>query len=198
MDAKKDSSSSKQKATVAPIKESPEPTQLPKQAPLIEKPKVEVEEVETTNEPVRIRKASPEVSIKASSPKPIEEVLPDPPTQQTEEPAKPKVELLEPQVSIKDESQQRIQSASPPEDPPQEERCISEASTAESFQEDDKPLTNDEQKMLAATTEIMRQLNALDVDTVRVISAPKAKMDSDDDLEDNGTLLLRFFNIEMV
>lgn len=46
--------------------------------------------------------------------------------------------------------------------------------------------TNDEQRMLDATTEIMRQLNALDVDTVRVVNAPKARMDSDDDLEEDG------------
>jgi hypothetical protein len=49
-------------------------------------------------------------------------------------------------------------------------------------------MTNDEKKMLEATNEIMRQLNALEVDTVRVISAPKARLDSDDDLEDGKSL----------
>lgn len=213
---KKDSSSSsKQKATVAPIKDTSktpqnivvakpiqESNELPKQAPLIEKT---VNETKKIVEPTKINEECnvsydvlPQIPVKEKivEEKQKEEELPDPPTQALIEhypsPIETTIEekeVLPERASSDLEEPHRNQSASPPEDPKQqEERCESEASSVESHDEP-KPLTNEEEKMLAATKEIMRQLNALDVDTVRVINAPKARIDSDDDLEGDGELL---------
>jgi hypothetical protein len=201
---KKDSATAKQKATVAPTKDAQknEVKELPKQTPLIEdrieeKP---VDKLESKASNVQEHKqiVAPQI-LSSTLPSKVEaekveeksgDLLPDPPTHLTilssaEEVKETKVETpqLLPEHPANEDPQQRLQSVSPPEDPQHEERCVSEASSVES-RDMDKPLTNDEQKMLAATTEIMRQLNALDVDTVRVINAPKARMDSDDDLEE--------------
>jgi hypothetical protein len=154
---------------VSPIKDVTK--ELPKQPPLIEKERIEENVVE---------QALPKTVNK-------EEILPESPIEIS---INSTPEVHQSPIIEKDDTSQRIQSASPPEDPLQEERCPSEASSVDSHPEIEtqKPLTNDEEKMLAATTEIMRQLNALDVDTVRVISAPKARIDSDDDLEEDGKI----------
>jgi hypothetical protein len=64
-------------------------------------------------------------------------------------------------------------------------------------------MSSDEQRMLAATNQIMKQLNELEVDNVRIISAgataPKATMDDEylstdsdeEEEEDESTLMLR-------
>lgn len=205
---KKDSTSTKQKATVAPIKEaSNKEVELPKQAPLIEKPVEHEKQVtslveETKEEKDELPRTEPtteQIEVRIEEPIKDEEVLPDPPapTTQFDKTATPKLEVqpvcATSPLSVKVPN--RMESVSPPEDPQQEkERCESPASSVESNQEE-KPMTNDEKRMLEATNKIMRQLNALEVDTVRVISAPKARLDSDDDLEDGNFLTLLFIKI---
>lgn len=212
---KKDSSNKHQKAVVTPMKEeaskpsinevSTEETQkplieLPSQAPLMERPKeersapVEVLESKATNEgeTTMLRQEAPKAQPEAineslEEPTKEDEVLPDPipsesipievpKSQKTEAPPVITSQPLSVKVS------ERTESVSPPEDPQQKQ--TSPTSSIESTQEETE-MTTEEKKMLEATNEIMRQLNVIE-DTVRVISAPRAQIDSEDDLEDDG------------
>ena len=99
-----------------------------------------------------------------------------------------KVKTIEPTIIIED----RAASASPPEDPPQSARdngdiaSVSSTTTVDDIEQPiiasaastTTPISDDERRMLAATNEIMRQLNELDVDQPPIVlnepQSPKA------------------------